>query len=342
MNNLFLSIIIPVYNAERYLRECLDSCLAQDLPAEDYEIICVNDGSRDRSPELLRSYGARYSNITVIDQPNRGVSAARNTGLELAKGDFIWFIDADDLIRPRCLQRLRDAQQQTRCDRLTFHDLFLFTEALSEQERRQYADGTLRSNGTHGDGVIWSSLFRRSLLQEHQVRFREGVAYGEDLLFLYEWNLIPHEKSAISDLIYLQRLNAASAVANSRSRRSVDSDFLGAAAMKSHFDRESLQGVHHSDTCFLLSYFLKNAVHTLAYAERTVWDRELTRFRAAGLFPLQMPRGFKAYSGPITSGRTIASRIYNRLYRSAYTVPGAWMLRAFCQARCRLKRLMGR
>lgn len=339
MSNLFLSIIIPVYNAERYLCECLDSCLAQDLPASDYEIICVNDGSGDRSPDLLRTYGSRFPNVTVIDQPNGGVSAARNAGLELARGDYIWFIDADDLIRPHCLKRLREALDRIGCDRLTFPDLYRFTETLSGQERQQYADGTLRSNTTYNDAVIWTSLYRRSLLQEHRVRFREGVAFGEDLIFLYEWNLIPHEKASIPDLIYLQRLNAASAVANSRSRRSVDSDFLGAAAMKPYYLGERAAGTLRSETCMVLSHFVKCAMLTLAYADHDTWRRERRRFAQAGLFPVSMPRGYKPYRQPHGAGASIAHRIHDYLYGIAYTTHGARMLRLFCQTRQMLARL---
>ena len=117
---MFLSMIIPVYNTEKYLAECLDSCLAQDFPYDDYEIICVNDGSKDGSLDILRSYEARYPNIIVIDQPNGGVSAARNAGLDAARGDYIWFIDADDFIQESVLAEIKALTAEKSPERLTF------------------------------------------------------------------------------------------------------------------------------------------------------------------------------------------------------------------------------
>lgn len=95
---VFLSIIVPIYNAEKYIEECLNSCLAQDIDSSDYEIVCVNDGSEDNSLDILKKYEKSH-NIVVVDQKNAGVSSARNKGLLSAKGDFVWFVDSDDFIR---------------------------------------------------------------------------------------------------------------------------------------------------------------------------------------------------------------------------------------------------
>ena len=88
---MILSIIIPVYNVEDYIIKCLNSCVSQDIPLESYEIIAVNDGSKDSSLQKLNQFSKDYSNIRVISQENKGLSGARNTGLREAKGDYIWF-----------------------------------------------------------------------------------------------------------------------------------------------------------------------------------------------------------------------------------------------------------
>ena len=98
-----LSIIIPVYKVEKYLRKCLDSCLHQNISKEDYEIICVNDGSPDNSAQILDEYAAKHPNIRVVTQTNQGLSMARNNGLAVAQGDYVWFIDSDDWIEENCL-----------------------------------------------------------------------------------------------------------------------------------------------------------------------------------------------------------------------------------------------
>ena len=100
--NIKVSVILPVYNGETYLSECLDAILGQTL--KEIEVICVNDGSTDRSPEILREYAARDSRIRVIDQENTGAGAARNNGMAQARGEYLSFLDADDFFEPQMLE----------------------------------------------------------------------------------------------------------------------------------------------------------------------------------------------------------------------------------------------
>ena len=104
---MLISFIVPVYNTEKYLNACLDSLLAQDISLDDYEIICVNDGSTDRSKDILKRYESEYKNIIVINQKNSGVCVSRNAGLLIARGEYIWFIDSDDIIERDLLKRLK-------------------------------------------------------------------------------------------------------------------------------------------------------------------------------------------------------------------------------------------
>ncbi len=127
---MVLSFIVPVYNAASYLLECLQSLENQDLDAGAYEIICVDDGSWDESPELLRSFAAEHNNVVVIRQENSGVAAARNAGLQAAKGEYIWFIDADDFLMPNVAGELCEKIAQTGCDRLTV-DAYQFEDQLT-------------------------------------------------------------------------------------------------------------------------------------------------------------------------------------------------------------------
>ena len=133
---MFLSFIVPVYNAEAYLNECLDSLLNQDIPSEEYEVICVNDGSTDGSRGILEAFGARYPNLILINQANSGVSTARNRGMKTARGTFLWFVDADDFILPGILGALRTAARETPCDRILLGG-YQFTDALTPAEAEQ-------------------------------------------------------------------------------------------------------------------------------------------------------------------------------------------------------------
>lgn len=97
---MLLSIIVPVYNVERYLEECLSSIFGTQHPNEDFEVIVVNDGTPDNSMDIVRRYAAAHDNLHILEQANQGLSAARMNGLALAKGDYIWFVDSDDYLLP--------------------------------------------------------------------------------------------------------------------------------------------------------------------------------------------------------------------------------------------------
>ena len=105
---MFISLVIPVYNVEKYIDNCIKSCLEQNIQDEDYEIIIINDGTKDKSMDKVDIYYKQYPNlIKIYNQENKGLSAARNLGLNMANGDYIWFIDSDDWITTNCLAEIR-------------------------------------------------------------------------------------------------------------------------------------------------------------------------------------------------------------------------------------------
>ena len=103
------SVVIPVYNLEQYLEQCLESIKGQDFI--DYEVVCVNDGSTDHRRAILEDWSAKFPQMKVIDRENGGLSAARNTGLEVAQGEYVVFVDSDDWVEPTMLSRLADETQ---------------------------------------------------------------------------------------------------------------------------------------------------------------------------------------------------------------------------------------
>ena len=115
-----LSIIVPIYGVEQYLRKCVDSLLAQDLPSSEYEIILVDDGSPDGCPAICDQYAAEHDNIRVIHRENGGLSAARNSGIEVAQGEYIMFVDSDDYIEPNVLGGLMEQVERENLDVLRF------------------------------------------------------------------------------------------------------------------------------------------------------------------------------------------------------------------------------
>ena len=114
-----VSIIVPVYNVEKYLRQCLDSVLNQTF--QEFEAICINDGSTDSCAQILDEYAKKDSRIKVITQDNKGLSEARNTGLKHVQGDYVFFLDSDDSIHPQCLDICHSFIQKDNADMVSFH-----------------------------------------------------------------------------------------------------------------------------------------------------------------------------------------------------------------------------
>ena len=118
MTNVKVSVIIPVYNAEKYLRECLDSVIGQTL--QDIEIICVDDGSTDNSLLILQEYAANDKRLKIVEQANQGAAAARNAGIAVAQGEYLAFLDADDLYYLEALQTAYVCAEKSNADVLLF------------------------------------------------------------------------------------------------------------------------------------------------------------------------------------------------------------------------------
>ena len=127
-----VSVIIPVYNVEKYLGECLDSVLRQTL--EDIEIICVDDGSTDGSAKMLAEYAAKDPRIRIITQANAGLSAARNVGMDAATGKYIYFLDSDDYIKDDAMEKCFSICERDGLDQLVFNSECLFEDESMDIE----------------------------------------------------------------------------------------------------------------------------------------------------------------------------------------------------------------
>ena len=185
----FASVIIPVYNAERWLSACLESVLNQTC--DDYEVLLVDDGSKDGSGQLLDAYQqAQPHKIRVIHQKNQGVSCARNHALKFAQGEFLLFADADDLLHPQLIETLKAAEQAFGAD-CYFWPFESFEEEATFQPVRRVGGNEVSAEAllkqalaSDGDvlGYVWNKAFRRSVVREFV--FDADIALQEDLLFV--------------------------------------------------------------------------------------------------------------------------------------------------------------
>lgn len=188
-----ISIIVPVYNAEKYLPSCVESLLGQTYRA--LEIILVNDGSRDSSAGLCDAYAARDFRVRVIHQENQGVSAARNAGIDRATGKYVAFVDADDYVKPDYLQRLHsdlvshDADFATCCYQEISHGdapksgIPFVAESRVVAEKEAYFKDMVAIREDYWS-TIWAKLYRRELIGD--TRFCKSLKYGEDHIFFYD------------------------------------------------------------------------------------------------------------------------------------------------------------
>lgn len=208
-----VSVIIPVYKTEQYLGRCLDSVLKNTY--KELEVICVNDGSPDNSLDVLYSYANKDNRIIVIDQENQGVSAARNAGLDIAKGDFIAFIDSDDWVHPQYFEALLSAQEETGASCVACKPVR--TEKTIEFKERGSSAGewlSLRKVIENGDAkrYIWGRIYKKTSLSN--IRFSRDLRIGEDTVFNLQV-LMQDEKISfyvISDQLYYYFMREDSAV----------------------------------------------------------------------------------------------------------------------------------
>lgn len=178
MKLVSVSVIVPVYKAEKFLNRCIDSILAQTY--RNFELILIDDGSLDKSGQICDEYARKDSRARVIHQQNHGVSAARNAGIKVATGEWITFVDADDFIHPFYLEYMMN-----NCDNTDFvisGDKHFDNEDFREKDIAQYLRKAQYSNG-----FLWSKLFYRDVIIKNNINLDRKVRYMEDLLFILDY-----------------------------------------------------------------------------------------------------------------------------------------------------------
>lgn len=182
-----LSIIVPVYNVELYLESCVDSIFQQEMNDDDFEVILVNDGSTDQSGIILKQLEKKYSNLIVIDQENGGMSNARNTGMSMAKGKYLLFLDSDDTLVPSTIKEVLDKTEGCHAE-ISICRMNIFDNVGSCKVSSDFTvfDQIVTGEEALLSGINLSSvcgnLYLRSFLLSHQLRFIEGITH-EDVMF---------------------------------------------------------------------------------------------------------------------------------------------------------------
>lgn len=207
MQNKMVSIILPVFNAERFISQCLDSILRQTY--QEWELIAVDDGSKDGSMAILKSYEKRDNRIRIISKENEGVSIARNVALEHTYGDYIYFVDSDDIVMSEALMILVEAMEI--CHATFVKSDFLPIDEQGKQVfvnkkqviRRRY-DGRVMDSENFFKKILmkeyflWTCLFRKDIIEKHQIQFIPHCRFMEDAAFVADY-LLYSERNVYKD-----------------------------------------------------------------------------------------------------------------------------------------------
>lgn len=176
-----VSVIIPIYNVESYLRCCLNSILAQTFT--EWELILVDDGSKDTCGSICDEYATKDGRIRVIHKPNGGLTSARNAGLAMASGEWVMYLDGDDWIEPEMLELLLQKGEDTGADIVMGDFLFAYPDRDVPYRLPDWDDCKTTSLNRYITSVwtcVWGGIHRRSLYEEHQLQSPQGVTYCED------------------------------------------------------------------------------------------------------------------------------------------------------------------
>ncbi len=209
--NPMISVIIPVYNVEKYINACLESVRQQTY--KNYEVIIVNDGSTDQSSKIIDDYLKKYdlNNYILLNKENGGICSARNCGLTHASGEWIFFLDSDDWLENNALSTLVECLEQNPSD-LVFGGIRAVNEKTGESEvwdhyPRNFGCIPEEWNGLHSFEFCWARLYRKAIIDEYNIRFDTRILYAEDNAWQMDYVSKIRSYSCTKTVIYNYRIN---------------------------------------------------------------------------------------------------------------------------------------
>ena len=311
-----VSIVVPVYNTAEYLPACLDSILAQSFT--DFELILVDDGSTDDSLRICEAYAFRDARIRVFHQQNAGVSAARNFGVEQAQGDWLCYVDSDDVVLPAYLQDMLEAADaedclvmgnisDTRMKGLITSDVVLEGEAMVRY--------MLSHNILNLSGPV-AKLYNRATLVKYGIRFPQDIHYGEDMLYFLQYlNHIGRVAFRQSEL-YQVTMREGSL---SRGYYSFESEYACfetcLSEMRTFASRLTLSDAEKTAVVWrnrTAQFFLHSVKSIYALSNAYVWSEQMRRLHS---IPVAYYRSFgKAFQPEGLSSRLVSTLVSNRWF----------------------------
>lgn len=223
--NIKVSVVIPVYNVEKYIRQCLESVINQTL--KDIEIICINDGSKDNTLKILEEYSQKDSRIVLIDKENEGLSAARNQGTELARGEYISYIDSDDWVDTHYLEALYNAAKKYNSD-VACSSIIRVTAGrrrnkliYKKEEFTRDIDKKNELTNVPIYSYVWNKIYKRDKLIQSGVKFPIGRVY-EDIIWSIQAIYYLDGVVTVPSAIYYYRKNPTSVMSSKAKQNAID------------------------------------------------------------------------------------------------------------------------
>ena len=222
-----ISVIIPVYNSEKYLLKCVESVLAQSYT--HYEILLIDDGSDDHSSKICDDYANKHENIRAFHKPNGGASSARNVGIKEAAGRYVFFLDSDDWLEPSALEKMIITATKENADLV-----FCEAQAIDDEGKTEYKDNYSHKELYHSDDAfhimmqmmerkefhvaIWMLLLDRELFTKNDIQFKEGIMY-EDMIISYQFYCLANRAAHVRQKLYNRRYRLNSVMTSAKTEK---------------------------------------------------------------------------------------------------------------------------
>ncbi|MBR0223759.1 MAG: glycosyltransferase [Bacteroidales bacterium] len=281
MAGVFVSYIVPCYNIQAYLPKCLESLHKQQIPEGDVEFVLVNDGSTDGTLAILQQFAAQDSRVTVLDQSNQGVCAARNHGLAVARGTYVFFLDGDDWLTDDASEVMYRFCRESQPDIVLFNN-YKIPEGQAEGEvwidcTRHIAAGIYPQNAYLEKTTYFPisfKLYRRTFLLEHQIRFDEQLVAGELYTFFIH-ALVRAQTVGISPgfvMYYLKRKSGSATTAISVDR---DDAVIDTLHVVNGYVRRFCPQLQEKRAYLASSFWLATSFSVIKYVGRTRYRKEI-------------------------------------------------------------------
>lgn len=300
-----LSIIVPIYNVEKYILLSIESIYKQGLDEESFEVILVNDGSTDKSMEVIADFILQHKNIHVINQVNQGLSVARNNGIAQAKGEYILMPDPDDLLIENSLSKLLDLAIKNQADLIVADFLEMHDEEINQYNKNKVrlqepftiqvktGEELFLQDLNPYQCYVWRTLFRRAFILENNLSFVPGIFY-QDVPFTHECYLKANKCLRVSILLNIYRLQRKGAATASFSKKKAKDYCI---VIDKTWKLTHLPGISHAalnkikdDMYITFSLFIYSILHSI----KTPSDQlEIIRFLKEMAPDIQFTNGMK-------------------------------------------------